>query len=191
MEISKIIKYSLLTALVVVVGMFLHYNLPRTDVVQLTGTDVKRMDRKDPQSGSATRDVRYLNAVARTGKIRVFRNEDTGWGWPPYLKFNSADLSAKAQSLIQNPEKPWVRVRYYGWRIKMLSLFPNAISLKVVDKNYTHIPWFNIIFIMLLSAGTFFTLRFFRSLISRLDRSERYQEISQSVRNRIGTKNTD
>lgn len=191
MDISKIIRYSLLTALVVVVAAFLHYNLPRTDVVQLTGTDVKRMDSKDPQSGSTTRDVRYLNAIARTGKIRVFRNEDTGWGWPPYLKFNSADLSAQAQSLIQNPEKPWVRVRYYGWRIKMLSLFPNAISLKVVDKNYTHIPWFNIIFIMLLSAGAFFTLRFFRSLISRLDRSERYQELSQSVRNRIGTKNTD
>jgi len=191
MDISKIIRYSLLTALVVVAGSFLHYNLPRTDVVQLTGTDVKRMDRKDPQSGSSTRDVRYLNAVARTGKIRVFRNEDTGWGWPPYLKFSSADLSAKAQSLIQNPEKPWVRVRYYGWRIKMLSLFPNAVSLKVVDQNYTHIPWFNIIFLILLSAGTFFTLRFFRRLIGRLNRSERYQEISKSVRNRIGTKNTD
>ena len=188
MNVSTIVKYSLLTALVIVVGMFLHYNLPRTDVVQFTGTDVKRMDRKDPNSGSSTRDVRYVNAITRTGKIRVFRNEDTGWGWPPYLKFNSADLSAEAQSLMQNPEKPWARVRYYGWRIKMLSIFPNAISVKVVDKSYTHIPWFNIIFITLLAVGTIFVVRFFRLLMERLGRSERYQVIAQSVRDRTGHK---
>ncbi|MCP4408875.1 MAG: DUF1523 family protein [Gammaproteobacteria bacterium] len=188
MNVLKIVKYSLLTALVVVVGMFLHYNLPRTDVVQLTGTDVKRVDRKDPQQGARTRDVRYLNAVTRDGKIRVFRNEDTGWGWPPYLKFNSADLSAKTQSLIQSEEKPWVRIRYYGWRINVFSLFPNAISLKVVDKDYTHIPWFNIIFITLLAVGTVFVVSIFRRLMERLRRSGRYQEISQSVRNRIGRK---
>jgi len=159
-------------------------------VVQLTGTDVKRMDRQDPQNGARTRDVRYLNAVTRSGKIRVFRNEDTGWGWPPYLKFDSADLSAEAQSLIQNPEKPWARVRYYGWRIKVFSLFPNAISLKVVDKDYTHIPWFNILFIVLLAFGAVFIVRIFRRLMERLRGSGRYQEISQSVRNRIGHKDS-
>jgi hypothetical protein len=186
MQISTIIKYSLLAALILVVGLFLHYNLPRTDVVQFTGTDVKRMDVEGRETGSRTRDVRYLNAVTRDGKIRVFRNEDTGWGWPPYLKFNSADLSAEAQSLMQRPEKPWVRVRYYGWRINMFSLFPNAISLKVVDRDYTHIPWFNIIVITLLVIGTVFVVRFFRRLLERLSGSERYQEISRSVRKRIG-----
>lgn len=188
MNVSTIVKYSTLTALAIVLGMFLHYNLPRTDVVQLTGTDVKRMDRKDPQNGSGTRDVRYLNAVTQVGKIRVYRNEDTGWGWPPYLKFDSADLSAEAQNLIQKPEKPWVRIRYYGWRIKVFSLFPNAISLKVVDKDYTHIPWFNIVFVTLLAVGAIFVARVFRRLIDRLRRSGRYQNISQSVRNHIGHK---
>jgi len=188
MNALKIVKFSLLTALVVVVGMFLHYNLPRTDVVQLTGTEVKRMDSKEPQHGSRTRDVRYLNAVTRDAKIRVFRNEDTGWGWPPYLKFNSADVSAEAQSLIQSPDKPWVRIRYYGWRINVFSLFPNAVSLKIVDKNYTHIPWFNIIFITLLAVGMVFVVRVFRRLLQRLRRSERYQGMSESVRNRIGRK---
>ena len=89
---------------------------------------------------------------------------------------------------MQNPEKPWVRVRYYGWRIKMLSIFPNAISVKVVDKSYTHIPWFNIIFIALLAVGTIFVVRFFRVLMERLGRSERYQVIAQSVRDRTGRK---
>lgn len=181
MNIANIVKYILLTALVMVVGMFLHYNLPRTDVVQFTGTDVKRMDRKDPNTGSSTRDVRYLNAITRTGKIRVFRNEDTGWGWPPYFKFDSADLSAEVQSLVQNPDKPWARVRYYGWRIKMISVFPNAISVKVVDKNYTHIPWFNIIFVTLLVIGLIFAIRFFRALIGRLDLGERFREIGRSA----------
>jgi len=191
MDILKIIKYSLLAALLVVVGLFLHYNLPRTDVVQLTGTDVKRMDRKNPQSGSMTRDVRYLNAVTRTGKIRVFRNEDTGWGWPPYFKFSSADLSAQVQSLVQNPERPWVRVRYYGWRINMMSLFPNAVSLKIVDQNYTHIPWFNMIFVTLLAVGAIFFVRFFRRLADRFGFDERAQELSQSVRNRIKKKSSN
>lgn len=186
MNASKIIKYSLLAALVVGAGLFLHYNLPRTDVVQITGTDVKRMDRKDPQQGTRTRDIRYISALTRDGKVRVFRNEDTGWGWPPYFKFDSADINAQAQTLIQRPEKPWVRVRYYGWRIKVFSLFPNATSLKVVDKNYTHIPWFNILFLTLLVVAMVFVVRFFRRLMDRLCQSERYQAISQSVSNLIG-----
>ena len=105
--------------------------------------------------------------MTRNGKIRVFRNDDTGWGWPPYLKFSSADLTAEAQSLIQSPDKPWVRIRYYGWRSTVFSFFPNAISLKVVDKDYTHIPWFNIIFITLLAVGMVFVVRIFRRLMER------------------------
>ena len=73
MNALKIIKYSLLAILLAVVGLFLHYNLPRTYVVQITGTDVKRMDMKKPQQGEVTRDIRYLNTVTRDGKIRVFR----------------------------------------------------------------------------------------------------------------------
>ena len=188
MNLTKIIKYSMFAATIAIMGLFLHYNLPRTDVVQITGTDVKRMDGKATQDGAGTRDIRFLNAVTGDGKIRVYRNEDTGWGWPPYLKFNSADLTAEAQNLIQKPEKPWVRVRYYGWRIKVFSLFPNAISLKVVDKDYTHIPWFNITFILLLAIGLVFVLRVIRRFVERLGRSERYREISQSVRSRVGHK---
>jgi hypothetical protein len=168
---------------VTAVALFLHYNLPRTDVVQITGTDVKRIDRSDPGQGIRTRDVRFISTVTRDGKVKVFRNEDTGWGWPPYFKFDSADVTAEAQTLIENPEKPWVRVRYYGWRIKVFSLFPNAISLKIVDKDYTHIPWFNIIFLTLLAVGLFYVIRRIRRLLERLRENERYQSISRSIRN--------
>ena len=88
------------------VGAFLHYTLPSTSVVQVTRTDVKRMDEgsdRHPSDGIAirTRDVRFINTVTRGGSVRVYRNEDTGWGWPPYFKFDSADFTAKATSADQ------------------------------------------------------------------------------------------
>jgi len=181
MKTLQIVKYSLLALVAAGAIAFLHYNLPRTDVVQITGTDVKRIDRGGKDSGTQTRDVRYLNAVTRSEKVRVFRNEDTGWGWPPYFKFHSADLTAKAQTIMQDSDKPWVRVRYYGWRITILSLFPNAVSIKVVDKDYNHIPAFNIIFLTSLAIAIFFLVRFVRGLGGRLEESDGYQSISASI----------
>ena len=172
MNIVRIVKYSLLALLIIGIGLFLHYNLPRTEVVQITGTDVKRIDRSDKEQSPQTRDVRYINTVTRSGKVRVFRNEDTGWGWPPYFKFDSADQTARAQTVMQSPDDPWVRVRYYGWRIQVFSLFPNAVSIKVVDKNYTHIPVFNIVFFVLLAAGIVLLVRFGRSLKARIIRNK-------------------
>ncbi|MFQ5995785.1 MAG: DUF1523 family protein [Acidiferrobacterales bacterium] len=183
MKVLRIIKYSILALLVVGVGLFFHYNLPRTDVVQITGTDVKRIDRSDPGQTVATRDVRFLSTLTREGEIKVFRNEDTGWGWPPYFKFDSADVTAEAQTLIESQEKPWVRVRYYGWRIKVFSLFPNTISLKRVDKDYRHIPLFNIVFLTLLAVGIFFVVRMVRRFLDRLRENERFQSISRSIEN--------
>jgi hypothetical protein len=158
----KNLKVGLSIALVAAIALFLFYNLPRTAVVQISGTDVKRVDRdsgkvvnkqalEDQGAGKLTTyDVRYINSVDRNGNTLVFRNEDTGWGWPPYFKFNSADLTAQAQAYSTGPDKPWVMVRYYGWRIRIFSMFPNAVSLTTVDQGYRHFPLFNIVFITLL-----------------------------------------
>ncbi len=177
MKTLQIIKYSVLAILAVTVVGFLHYNLPRTEVVQITGTDVKRVDRDHPTEVTRTRDVRYISTVTRDGKVRVFRNEDTGWGWPPYLKFNSADLAGHAQLIMQDAAKPWVRVRYYGWRINIFTLFPNAVSVKIVDKDYTHIPMFNIVFLILLTGAAVIAWLGIRRLVNRLRRSERFRSI--------------
>ena len=130
MTTIKKIKIAIAVMLVAAVALFLFHNLPRTAVVQISGTDVKRVDREsgkvlgpkavDDQGriNRQTYDVRFINSVARNGKTKVFRNEDTGWGWPPYFKFNSADLTAQAQAFASVPEKPWVLVKYYGWRIQ-------------------------------------------------------------------------
>ena len=162
MTTSKKIKIGLGVLLIMILFFFFHYNLPRTSVVQISGTDTKRVDKaikgekvesstdKKIKTDALTTDVRYINSVSRKGKAMVFRNEDTGWGWPPYFKFDSADVTAEAQAFATDQGKPWVLVKYYGWRVTMFSMFPNVLDLKKVAKDYTHIPVFNIIFFILL-----------------------------------------
>jgi len=162
MKVLKTIKYILLALIVLSLAGVLCYTLPHTKVVQITGTDIKRMVTGGPEKPSAEakarqrekpagiRDVRFINTITRAGKVLVFRNEDTGWGWPPYFKFDSADLSAEAQEYATANPKPWVLVKYYGWRIKIFAMFPNAISLKKVPRDYNHFPLFNIVFLCLL-----------------------------------------
>jgi hypothetical protein len=118
-------------------------------------------------------DVRYINSVSRRGKAMVFRNEDTGWGWPPYFKFNSANITAKAQAYAIDPANPWVRVKYYGWRFTVTSSFPNVLSLRVVDRDYSHFPLFNTIVILLLLAGVFFVRKKIKAFIGWLRDKEK------------------
>ena len=172
MEKLKTVKIIVLVLVALVAAALLHKTLPRTAVVQITGTDVKRVDKsgkpaKDAPAaakGAATQttDVRYINTLTRTGKAKVFRNEDTGWGWPPYFKFNAADLTAQAQAFASNPEKPWVLVRYYGWRIHIFSMFPNAVKMRTVERDYAHLPVFNIVFFIILIIAAFFIRRKYR-----------------------------
>jgi len=164
---TKKIKIGIGIVLAIIVVLFFHYNLPRTDVVQISGTDIKRMDKdvdvEEKEVGAEvqvktttrTQDVRFVNSVSRNGKPMVFRNEDTGWGWPPYFKFNSADVTAEAQAFANEQGKPWVLIKYYGWRFTMFSMFPNVLDLKKVDKDYSHIPVFNIVFFILLITVVF------------------------------------
>ena len=128
MKTIKKIKIGIGIVLIVVIALFFHYNLPRTAVVQISGTDTKRVDKpketKVEQTETDeqikiephTKDVRFINSVSRKEKPMVFKNLDTGWGWPPYFKFNSANLTAEAQAFATDQSKPWVLVKYYGWR---------------------------------------------------------------------------
>jgi hypothetical protein len=47
-------------------------------------------------------------------------------------------------------------------------MFPNAVSLKVVDKDYSHLPLFNIVFLVLLFAGIAYLTFKLRGLVSRM-----------------------
>lgn len=135
---------------------FLHFYLPRHDVVRIVGVENRRVDMSGkplqggdrPQTG---RDVYYIYAervskdpAVKTDRPRVYRNEDTGWGFPFYFKFDSADEQAIAAAIAN--DRGTAVVTYYGWRINMFSMFPNAINIRRAEPDATIVPWFNIVF---------------------------------------------
>ena len=145
---------------------FLHYTLPQHDIVRITDTYEKREDfdyplfwSNPPATDAQTpgnRDVFFIQTFRQNGKPMIYRNEDTGWGWPPYFKFDTSNLQAEASDLISKKSAAtaqWVSITHYGWRNEFLSIFPNAISVKPVDgPDVTVIPWFNIILLTVLAA---------------------------------------
>jgi hypothetical protein len=85
------------------------------------------------ENTAGQRDVRFIDVVRPSGKVFVYRNEDTGWVWPPYFKYDSANLHAEMTNLKSTSADPaWVSITAYGWRMPWLSTYPNAISVHPV-----------------------------------------------------------
>ena len=171
------LKTGLRVIVVLIAGLFLHYVLPQHDVVKLTSTEIIRTDFSgfnrwfyaQADSGTnelATRDLRLINTDKKktfllgfvprdSTEVMVYRNEDTGWIWPPYFKFDSSDLQAEAASTAK--QDGWAVITHYGWRIRWASIYPNAIAIKQVDgPDVRVIPWFNIFFFVALILGIVF-----------------------------------
>lgn len=173
------VKWILLTIIVAAVVGVLHYSLPSRDIVYIVGTDVKRMDVgtggwwwAEPDASTSlvpTRDVRFISGIWPNGKPRVYRNEDTNWGYPPYLKFDSSNITANAQNSVSTEAQPvWVVVTHYGWRIELLSMFPNAVDIRRAEgPDETLVPWFNIVFLAALAALILTIFNFLRRLRRR------------------------
>lgn len=162
-------------AVLLILAVFFSYVLPQHDVVRITSTEIIRQDFSSvnrifyaqADSGNAenpTRDIRLINTVKRktfllgfipreSEKVMVYRNEDTGWIWPPYFKFDSADLQAEASAVANKLEgENWAVVTKYGWRNRFFSIYPNAVGIRPVSgPDATVIPWFNIIFFLFLA----------------------------------------
>ncbi len=160
----RYVKWTLIVLLVLLVGAVLHYNLPQRDIVRIVNTEVRRVDPgmngffySNAGSGDATlanRDVFFIEGIRPNGNPIVYRNEDTGWGWPPYFKFDSANLQALSRDLVSTQDDPrWVAIRHYGWRSELFSIFPNATSLQSVSgPDARLIPWTSIVILVLLAA---------------------------------------
>lgn len=170
----RAVKWIVGIALVVLLGGFLSFYLPSRDIVRIVDTEVVRMDATTTDNEGVrvtfNRDVRFINAVWPDGAARVYRNEDTGWGWPPYFKFDSANLHAEAQSLTSTDDDPvWVIVRHYGWRIPIFSMFPNATSISRAEgPDQRLIPWFNMVLLTLLVVGAGILWRLLRIGVARV-----------------------
>jgi hypothetical protein len=160
------IKWGLRILAVLIVGLFLHYTLPQRDIVRITetGNRITQIGAnwifysiEDTGTGAetnTTRDIRFIDAAFPDGdSVMVYRNEDTGWFWPPYFKWDSSTLQAEAANLKSTHDAPiWVAVTHYGWRIPLVSAFPNAVSItRVEGPDVRLIPWVNIVILAFLA----------------------------------------
>jgi hypothetical protein len=145
---------------------FFDYVLPHHAVLRIVGTEIKRVGLEGASAKGVTRDVYYIYAEdLESKKPRVFRNEDTGWGFPWYFKFNSADLQAIAHSIAG--ERGTAIFTYYGWRIQLFSSMPNVIKIARADPGTSVFPWFNVIFLTILLGGTGWLALWIRGLLRR------------------------
>jgi len=163
------VKWTFLIVITLLVAGFLHYTLPKHVVLRLVESEVRRVQvdgntslfwgSSEPTDvASGNREVKFVSGVYESGRPYVMRNEDTGWQWPPYFKFDSSDVQARAADLISGtPNAIWVNVTFYGWRSQLLTIYPNVLDLKMVDGPDVRIfPWFNVIFLTLLGAFALF-----------------------------------
>ncbi|MET1080362.1 MAG: DUF1523 family protein [Pseudomonas sp.] len=174
MKALKRLMAALVVLLVLATGVALDYLLPRHEVVLVTGVEVKRVDddgvinAENPADGP-TRDVYYINTEhPDTHEVMVYRNEDTGWGFPWYFKFDSADVQARAQGFSRD-SKQLALIRHYGWRIQILSVFPNLVSVEATDSRDEPFAVFNTLFLAVLTLLVLFVAW----RLSRLVRSRR------------------
>lgn len=164
-----------------IVAAFLNYELPQHDIVRITntynrvttvGSNAIFYGSPDAATGESTasRDIRFIEAVYPNGKVMVYRNEDTGWVWPPYFKYDSSTLQAEATNLKSDETNPkWVSVTHYGWRIPFISIYPNAVSMKqVASADVTIIPWVNIIILSFLAFCVFMLRRMWMQFRERM-----------------------
>ena len=164
------VKWGLIALFWLLVAAFFHYTLPQHDIVRVTDTYEKRVnfgensifwanaDTGEAQ-GVGGRDVFFIQARRPNDRPIIYRNEDTGWGWPPYFKFNTANLQADAADLRSTQDDPrWVVVTHYGWRLEILSIYPNAVGIRPASgPDARVIPWVSIA-ILVFSAAVFWAI---------------------------------
>jgi hypothetical protein len=171
----RYVKWGFRISVLLVVVAFLHYTMPQRDVVQIINTYNKVTpigsnwlfySIEDTGTGAettnTTRDIRFIDAVFPNGtSVMVYRNEDTGWLWPPYFKWDSSTLQAEATNLRSDRTTPtWVAVTHYGWRLPIFSIFPNVVGVtEVAGPDVRLIPWINILILSFLAFLIFMIWR--------------------------------
>jgi len=179
-----LIRWTFWITVWVLIAAVFHYTLPQVDIVRITDTYEKRIDPGEnklfwAQADIGTdgtvvnRDVFFIQTRRAKGDVMVYRNEDTGWRWPPYFKFDTSNLQAEAGDLKSSEAAPrYAAIKHYGWRNEFLTIFPNAISIRPVEgpDAAKGIPWVNIVILTLFAAVVYgIWVRWRRFRMARLD----------------------
>lgn len=167
----------------ILVFLFLDYTLPSKQTVRITNT-YNRMtevgaanamffassDTGTVQNSDGRRDILFIDTVRPNNKVYVYRNEDTGWIWPPYFKYDSTNLQSEATNMVSTAANPeWASVTSYGWRISWLSIYPNAISIKpVAGPDVRPNNWAAQIILLILGAVLFVIWRMWNQFRERV-----------------------
>jgi len=180
----SIFKWTFWITVWVLIAGFFHYTLPQRDIVRIVNTYEERQDLEgwtrifwsdaaDQVSSPVNRDVQFIQAVRPDGAAMVYRNEDTGWGWPPYFKLDTANLYTEANDAKSTKAAPeWYLIKHYGWRNVYWSIFPNAVSIKPIEgPNVSKgLPWLNIFIITIFLTVVYgIWIRWRRFRIARID----------------------
>lgn len=171
----RYVKWTVLALLALIVFLFLNYTLPSHVVVRVVATNTQRIDMgengwfyaspdvgtKGSNTSGTGRDIKFIQTIRPNGRPLVFRNEDTGWVWPPYFKFDTFDLQTRASNLISTEASPkWAMVTYYGWRSQFLTIFPNAVGIRAVSGPDVRVfPWATVIILGMLVLLILFARR--------------------------------
>ncbi len=99
------------------------YVVPDTYLVEVTGTEVRRAGSEKGTDHYYVR-TKFVNDDNTLGSIFVSRNFDNLL----YAKWTSSDIQGELDALSKCPGNR-VRIRYYGWRWQLLSMFPNVVSI--------------------------------------------------------------
>ncbi|MEM6357340.1 MAG: DUF1523 family protein [Pseudomonadota bacterium] len=137
------VKFALWALGLAIFVALVSYYVPQRDVVRITHTDTTLEEYETTDAAgnpvTRTRDVQRLYTSGRDGEPRVYRNADA----PFYLKFDSANLTARATDLASatGDDGRWVVVTHYGWRVTFMSWFPNAIGIREASGPDEPVPW--------------------------------------------------
>lgn len=168
--LKKIYKWIILIALslsILSVALFIDFNFPSYQKTVITGMEVKRMDKdgvitKQNPADGPVRDVYFLfTKDTDSGKIKVYRNEDTRFDFPWYFKFDSANQQGIAQQYINSAEP--VEIKYYGWRLTYFEEYPNILSINPVTNNSLPLVsyfLYSVLFVLWLSGIIIINRRF-------------------------------
>ncbi len=171
-----------ISALLLLLAAFLHYTLPQRDVVRIVSAESRLTEvggfnglffaQRDSGSAqtNAARDLRLISTIRPDGRPLVYRNEDTGVLWPPYFKFDSEDLQTEASNLTSTETDPqWVAITHYGWRSNLISIYPNAITIRpVAGPDVSLFPWLNIVILAALALVLFMAWRIWERFEDRV-----------------------